>query len=139
MRSMKRTYTDLIHIPTYKERFEYCDLCGLVGDETFGCDRWLNQVLYSSPEWRRFRRDIIIRDKGCDLAFDGFEIPCFATIHHLNPITKHDILERRPCVFDPENVILVATDTHKFIHYGHGEAPNRLPVERRPNDTCPWR
>lgn len=134
-----RTYTELIKLPTYEERFKYCDIFGTVGADTFGGDRWLNQVLYSSPEWRRFRRDIIVRDNGCDLAMDGYEIFRFATIHHLNPITKEDILERRFCVFDPENVILVASDTHKYLHYGQGSVPNRLPVERKPNDTCPWR
>ena len=136
---MTRTYEELISLPTYEDRFNYCDMNGFVGDETFGGSRWLNQVLYSSDEWRRFRREIIIRDNGCDLAVDGFEIPRFATIHHLNPITKEDVLNRRSCVFDPNNVILVASDTHKYIHYGRGPAPNRLPIERRPNDTCPWR
>lgn len=136
---MTRTYSELILLPTYKERFEYVDLCGKVGEETFGYDRWINQALYSSAEWRRFRRKIILRDEGCDLAVPGFEIVRFGVIHHLNPITKDDILERRSCIFDPNNVILVASDTHKFIHYGHGPVPNRLPVERQPNDTCPWR
>ena len=136
---MKRTYTELISLPTYKERFEYCDLVGKVGDETFGSHRYLNQMLYSSPEWKQFRNDIILRDKGCDLALEGFEILKYGTIHHLNPITIDDVINRRPCVFDPENVITVASDTHRFIHYGHGQAPNREPVERRPNDTCPWR
>lgn len=136
---MIRTYNELMTLPTYEERFDYCDLHGLVGDETFGCDRWINQSFYQSDEWRRFRREIILRDSGCDLAIPGFEIARFGTIHHLNPITKGDIVNRRACVFDPNNVILVASDTHKFIHYGHGAAPNRLPTERRPNDTCPWR
>lgn len=136
---MTRTYTELIMLPTYEERFEYCDLAGRVGDDTFGYDRWINQDFYQSPEWRRFRREIILRDNGCDLAVDGFSIQRFGTIHHLNPITKSDIINRRPCVFDKNNVILVASDTHKFIHYGRRPAPNRLPVERRPNDTCPWR
>lgn len=136
---MVRTYEELIQIPTYEERFKYCDLLGRVGDETFGCDRWINQEFYRSNEWRSFRKEIILRDHGCDLAMDGFDIFKHGTIHHLNPITKNDIINLRPCVFDPNNVILVASDTHKFIHYGHGHAPNRIPVERRPNDTCPWR
>lgn len=136
---MTRTYSELIHLPTYEERFEYADLRGKVGEETFGHDRWVNQILYTSPEWRRFRREIILRDDGCDLAMPGFEILRFGVIHHLNPITKADIVNRNPCVFDPNNVILVASDTHKFIHYGRCPAPNKLPVERRPNDTCPWR
>ena len=136
---MIRTYSELIQIPTYEDRFKYCDLVGKVGDETFGYDRWLNQMLYQSEEWRQFRREIILRDNGCDLAMDGFEIYKFGTIHHLNPITKSDIVNRRSCVFDPNNVVLVASDTHKFIHYGRGPAPNRLPIVRKPNDTCPWR
>ena len=136
---MTRTYIELIELPTFQERFAYCDLFGKVGAETFGYDRWLNQVLYTSSEWRAFRRDIILRDNGCDLAMDGFDIGSYGTIHHLNPITKEDILERRPCVFDPNNVILVAPDTHKFIHYGRGMAPVKEPIIRRPNDTCPWK
>jgi len=136
---MIRTYEELISLPTYEERFDYCDLHGLVGDETFGYDRWINQSFYQSDEWRRFRREIILRDNGCEFALPGFEILKYGTIHHLNPITKADIVNRRSCVFDPNNVIFVGSDTHKFIHYGHGAAPNRLPIERRPNDTCPWR
>ena len=136
---MTRTYTELIELPTFQERFAYCDLFGKVGAETFGHDRWINQVLYTSPEWRSFRRDIILRDKGCDLAMEGYEIGRYGTVHHLNPITREDILERHPCVFDPNNVILVASDTHKFIHYGQGPAPVRDPILRQPNDTCPWR
>ena len=136
---MTRIYTELIHLPTYEDRFNYCDLFGKVGEDTFGCDRWINQELYSSNDWRNFRRKIILRDGGCDLAMDGFLILKYGTIHHLNPITKDDIINRRSCVFDPNNVILVASDTHKFIHYGRGPAPNRTPIERRPNDTCPWR
>lgn len=136
---MTRTYEELITLPTFEERFKYCDLFGRVGAETFGYDRWLNQIFYQSPEWRRFRREIITRDNGCEFALPGFEIARFGTIHHLNPITKEDIINRNPCVFDPNNVILVAQDTHKFIHYGRGPAPSKELVRRRPNDTCPWR
>ena len=136
---MIRTYTELLTLPTYKDRFEYCDLSGVVGDETFGHDRWVNQMLYQSGEWRRFRREIILRDNGCEFALPGFEVIRFGTIHHLNPITKDDIVNRRGCVFDPNNVVLVTTETHKFIHYGFGPAPDREPVIRKPNDTCPWR
>lgn len=136
---MIRTYTELISLPTYNERFNYCDLVGKVGAETFGYDRWINQVLYSSPEWRRFRRDIILRDEGCEFALPGFEIVQYGVIHHLNPITKNDIVNRNACIFDPDNVVLVSRETHNFIHYGRGPAPTKIPVERRPNDTCPWR
>ena len=136
---MTRRYSELICLPTYEERLEYCNLYGKVGEETFGYDRWINQALYFSEEWRIFRRKIILRDYGCDLAVEGYDIPRFGTIHHLNPITKEDILERKSCVFDPENVVLVAPDTHRFIHYGHEKIIVRAPIIRRPNDTCPWK
>lgn len=136
---MTRTYNELIQLLTFKERFEYCDLSASVGDETFGKDRWLNQVLYSSDEWKAFRRDVIVRDHGCEFALEGFDIYKYGTIHHLNPITKADILNRRLCVFDLNNVVLVGSDTHKFIHYGRGPAPCKEPIIRKPNDTCLWR
>lgn len=136
---MIRTYSELILLPSFEERFKYCDLTGLVGEETFGHDRWINQILYQSDEWRKFRREIIIRDNGCEFALPGFEVFRYGTIHHLNPITKNDVVNRRSCVFDPENVVLVASDTHKFIHYGRGPAPAKTVVKRRPNDTCPWK
>lgn len=136
---MTRTYEELITLPTYEERFKYCDLAGLVGEETFGNERWLNQMLYSSNEWRRFRRQIIIRDQGCEFALPGFEILKYGTVHHLNPITINDVINSRPCIYDLNNVVLVGTDTHKFLHYGHGIVPQKEPIIRRPNDTCPWR
>ena len=136
---MMRTYEELITLPTYEERFRYCDMTGRVGDETFGHDRWINQVLYSSPEWRKFRRQVILRDNGCEFALPGFEIVKYGTVHHLNPVSKQDIIDRAPCVFDLNNVVLVSTETHKFLHYGRGKVPQREPIIRRPNDTCPWR
>ena len=136
---MIRTYSELIALPTFEERFAYCDLAGKVGDETFGNSRWINQVFYQSDEWRRFRREVIIRDRGCEFALDGFEVVRFGTIHHLNPITKEDIINRRSCVFDLNNVVLVAQDTHKFLHYGHGPVLRKTVIVRRPNDTCPWK
>lgn len=136
---MTRTYEELIRLPSFKDRFEYCDLTGVVGADTFGGSRWLNQVLYSSDEWKAFRREVIIRDKGCEFALPGFDIYKYGTIHHLNPITKADVINRRPCVFDLNNVVLVGSDTHRFIHYGRGRAPQKEPLVRRPNDTCPWR
>lgn len=136
---MTRTYEELIRLPSFKDRFEYCDLTGVVGADTFGGSRWLNQVLYSSEEWKAFRREVIIRDKGCEFALPGFDIYKYGTIHHLNPITKADVINRRPCVFDLNNVVLVGSDTHRFIHYGRGRAPQKEPLVRRPNDTCPWR
>lgn len=136
---MTRTYSELIQFPSFEERFDYANLEGRVGEETFGYDRYINQALYGSEEWRRFRRKVILRDNGCDLAVEGFDIPSFGIIHHLNPITKEDILERRPCVFDFENVVLVSANTHRAIHYGIRPTIQRVPIERRPNDTCPWK
>ena len=134
-----RTYSELIAIPTYLERFRYLKLSGQVGADTFGHDRYLNQVLYKSPECRRFRRDIIIRDNGCDLACDDYEIHGKIIIHHIDPITIDDVLNRNPKIFDPENVICVAMMTHNAIHYGDENLLMTGPIERLPNDTCPWR
>ena len=136
-----RTYTELIRIPTFEERFEYLKLGGTVGSETFGYDRYLNQIFYRSPEWRNFRHRIIARDLGCDLAFPDHEIrEQIITIHHIDPIRVEDVLNRDPKLFDPDNVVCVAPMTHKALHYGDiSLLPSWKPIERRPNDTCPWR
>ena len=134
-----RTYSELILLPSFKERFLYLKLDGVVGKETFGCNRWLNQELYHSAEWKRFKDKILIRDNGCDLGVEGFEIRGAAIIHHLNPISFDDILNRNPCVFDPENAVCTQLRTHNAIHYGDESLLNLNTVERRPNDTCPWR
>lgn len=136
---MFKSYSELITIPTFIERYRYLKLNGVVGEETFGYDRYLNQILYTSREWRRFRDDILIRDNGRDLAFVGFEIPARAIVHHIDPITVKDVLNRHPKVFDPENVITVSHNTHEAIHYGNETMLIIAPNERRPNDTCPWR
>ena len=135
-----KSYSELIKIPTYKERFEYLKLDGIVGKDTFGYDRYLNQAFYNSPEWRRFRRDIIIRDNGCDLACEGYEIRGKIILHHINPITQDDLIRRRRDVlFDPENIICVTHNTHNAIHYGDANLLITGPIERTANDTCPWR
>ena len=135
-----KSYSELIKIPTYKERFEYLRLNGIVGKDTFGYDRYLNQAFYNSPEWRRFRRDIIIRDNGCDLACEGYEIRGKIILHHINPITQDDLISRRRDVlFDPENIICVTHNTHNAIHYGDANLLIIGPVERTANDTCPWK
>lgn len=135
---MRKRYSDLLLLPTFEERFEYLKCNQPIGEITFGGGRYLNQVLYNSPEWKQVRRDIIIRDNGCDLGVEGYEIVGKMLIHHINPITKEDLLRRSPLVFDPENLILVSFDTHQDIHYcEHSHKPTL--VERRPNDTCPWR
>ena len=139
MKNSIRTYSELITIPTFEERFEYLKLNGSVGLETFGRDRYLNQILYNSPEWRRFRPEIIVRDNGCDLACEGYEIFGKILIHHINPITAQDILNRNSKVFDPENVITTVHNTHNAIHYGDENLLITAPIERSRNDTCPWR
>ena len=134
-----RTYSELITIPTFEERFEYLQLKGSVGKDTFGYDRHLNQVLYRSPEWKRLRNQIIIRDDGCDLACDGYDIYGKVLIHHLNPITVEDVLTRSRKVFDPDNLVCVSHSTHNAIHYGDVDLLVTGPIIRTKNDTCPWR
>lgn len=134
-----RTYSELITIPTFEERFEYLQLKGSVGKDTFGYDRYLNQVLYRSPEWKRLRNQIIIRDGGCDLACDGYDIYGKVLIHHLNPITVEDVLTRSRKVFDPDNLVCVSHSTHNAIHYGDVDLLVTGPIIRTKNDTCPWR
>ena len=134
-----KTYSELITIPTFEERFEYLQLKGSVGKDTFGYDRYLNQVLYRSPEWKRLRNQIIIRDGGCDLACDGYDIYDKVLIHHLNPITVEDVLARSRKVFDPDNLVCVSHNTHNAIHYGDVDLLVTGPIIRTKNDTCPWR
>lgn len=134
-----KTYSELVRLPTFLERYRYLKIGGQVGDETFGYDRYLNQILYRSPEWKRFRRDIIIRDNGCDLACDGYEIIGKVLIHHIDPITVRDIELRDPKIFDPENVVSVTLNTHNAIHYGDDSLLITEPLVRTPNDTCPWK
>ena len=137
--TMYRCYSELILLPTFKERYDYLRLGGTVGKETFGYDRYLNQILYTSVEWRNFRRQIIIRDNGCDLGCDGFELFSRILVHHINPITAEDVLNRSPIVFDPENVITTSHNTHQAIHYSDETLLPLLPVERSRYDTCPWK
>lgn len=133
-----KTYSELITIPTFEERFEYLQLKGSVGKDTFGYDRHLNQVLYRSPEWKRLRNQIIIRDCGCDLACEGYDIHSKVLIHHLNPITVEDVLARSRKVFDPDNLVCVSHNTHNAIHYGGVDLLVTGPIIRTKNDTCPW-
>lgn len=126
-------------MPTFIERYRYLKIGGRVGAATFGHDRYLNQILYHSPEWLEFRDDIIIRDNGCDLAAPGFDLHERILVHHIDPITVEDVLRRHPKIFDPENVISTCLNTHNAIHYGDESRLTMLPIERTPNDTCPWR
>lgn len=135
-----KTYSELIAIPTFEERYKYLRLGGTIGDETFGYDRWLNQMFYNSREWKTFRRDIIVRDMGCDLAISDRKIGGPITVHHINPIPKQAIIEKRlDILLNPENAICVSDNTHKAIHYGDASLLIAEPIERKQYDTCPWR
>lgn len=139
---MSKSYTELCSLSTYKERFDYLKTDSKVGEDTFGHDRWINQDLYHSSEWKRVRSAVIARDLGCDLGLDGYQIrnKRMVTIHHINTITLEDILSHSPKVFDMENLVCVSSMTHKLLHFGTDEImdPNCL-VERYENDTIPWR
>lgn len=134
-----RTYSELIKLPTFEERFQYLKLDGDVGVETFGFDRYLNQAFYSSDEWKSIRNQVIIRDNGCDLGIEGREIYKRIIIHHMNPITKEDLLYRTEYLLNPEYMICAMKNTHDAIHYGDENLLFKDPIERKPNDTCPWR
>lgn len=135
-----RTYSELIQISTFIERFRYLQLGGQVGVETFGYDRYLNQILYRTAEWKRFRNEIIVRDNGCDLGCEGYDIiGQKILVHHINPISVEDVLRRDPKVFDPENAITTILNTHNAIHYSDESLLITEPIERKPNDTCLWK
>lgn len=136
---MSRCYSDLKQIETFKERYFYLKIHGKVGEDTFGFDRYVNQQLYKSSKWRRTRSQIIIRDNGCDLGVDGYDLSENIIVHHMNPITLEDIEEERDSVFDPEYLICCSARTHKAIHFGDENLLPKEFVERRPNDTCLWR
>ena len=135
-----RTYSELITLPTFKERFNYLKLDGAVGKETFGYDRYINQQLYQrNPRWKKARDIVIIRDNGCDLGIEGFEIFGKVIIHHMNPITMDDILNDRDWIYDPEYLICTVHNTHNAIHYGDEKQLITAPIVRTKNDTCPWK
>ena len=134
-----RTYSELIQLPTFEERFEYLRLNGSVGKDTFGFDRYLNQQFYRSSEWRRVRDQVILRDCGCDLGIEGYEIPSRVLIHHMNPISIEDLQSMSDLLMNPEYLICVSHRTHNAIHYGDESFIVTTPIERSQNDTCPWR
>lgn len=134
-----RTYSELSKLNTFEERYRYLRLGGKVGEETFGSDRYANQIFYKSPEWKSLRDYVIIRDNGCDLGMPGHEIHGRILIHHLNPISINDILERSELLLNPEYLICTVMSTHQAIHYGDESLLALAPVERKRNDTCPWR
>lgn len=138
---MIRTYTELSKLKTRKDRFEYLKLEGKIGEETFGWDRYLNQILYKDPRWLSARDKVIARDLGCDLGLEGYEIPNGVRIlvHHMNPINKEDIMYRFDDVINPEYLITTVKKTHDAIHYGLEDPLDSMLVIRTENDTCPWR
>jgi hypothetical protein len=136
-----RTYSELITLPTFLERYEYLRLGGTVGRETFGFDRWLNQMFYKDPSWLRVRDKVIVRDNGCDLGILEHEIPegVAILVHHMNPISKEDILYRTKYLLDPEFLISTIYNTHQAIHYGDSSLLITEPIVRSKYDTCPWK
>jgi hypothetical protein len=134
-----RRYSELIWIPTFEERFEYLKLSGVVGKDTFGFDRYLNQQFYHSRLWRTLRDEIIIRDNGCDLAVRGRDIESGIVIHHMNPVDIDDIVDVTEFLMNPDYLVCTSDRTHKAIHYGSNELLLRDPVKRSPFDTCPWK
>lgn len=135
-----RTYSELITLPTFEERYRYLRLSGRVGADTFGFDRYLNQNVYQrDPRWKNARDIVIIRDNGCDLGIEGREIYGKILVHHMNPITMEDILENRDWIYDPEFLISTMHTTHNAIHYGDENLLMKAPIERTKNDTCPWK
>ena len=135
-----RTYGELIKIEKFLDRYEYLKLNGSVGAETFGFDRWLNQIFYRSPEWKHIREEVIIRDDGCDLGIRDRPIGGRIYVHHMNPIDVNSIVERKSILFNPDFLICCSHNTHEAIHYGNSDIllPDKF-VERKPNDTIPWR
>lgn len=136
---MLRTYQELKHISTFKERYYYLRLAGVVGESTFGFDRYINQLFYNSKRWRRTRDGIIIRDEGCDLGIEGYDLRHRIIIHHMNPITEKDIELDREYIYDPDFLICSSSRTHTAIHFSDESLLPQEPITRRKNDTCPWR
>lgn len=134
-----KTYSELLSLRTFLERYRYLQLFGTVGTETFGSNRYLNQIFYNCDEWRSLRDKIIARDRGLDLGIEGKDIYDNIIVHHINPITKDDILRRNKLLFDPENLICTSLNTHRAIHYGDEGLLTPEPVIRTKNDTCPWK
>ena len=134
-----RTYSELITIPTFEERYKYLKIGGKVGEETFGFERYLNQEFYKSREWQSIRRQVIVRDLGCDLGIEDREIHGKIIVHHMNPITIDDIIEASDFLLNPEYLICTLKSTHDAIHYGDESLLIKAPVERTKNDTCPWK
>lgn len=134
-----RTYSELSQFKTFEDRYNYLRLEGIVCKETFGFDRYINQIFYKSKEWQSVRDFVIIRDNGCDLGVEDYEIHGRILIHHMNPISKKDLEEKRDYLLNPEYLIATTHSTHNAIHYGDSNLLSRNPVVRIKNDTCPWK
>lgn len=134
-----RTFSELMTLSTFEERYQYLRLFGVVGESTFGFDRFMNQHFYRSQEWKAIRDFVIIRDNGCDLAVPGYEISSRILIHHMNPISVDDIENRSEFLLNPDYLICTTHTTHQAIHYGDENLLAHKPIERTKNDTCPWR
>ena len=136
---MIKTYSELIRFKTLEERYRYLRIGGRVGEETFGFDRWMNQVFYKDPRWRDIRDEVITRDNGCDLGLEGYDIHGKIFVHHMNPVTKDDILYNFDSLLNPEFLISTSKRTHDAIHYGNEDLLPQSPIVRTRNDTCPWK
>lgn len=139
MKSMTiKSYSEMKDLETFQDRLEYLYIGDMVGHQTFGSSRYLNQTLYKSREWKRVRDVVIIRDRGCDLGIDGCDLTDRnVLVHHINPITIEDVINRHPKIFDPDNLITLSLKTHNYIHYGN--VPEQISTSRTANDTCPWK
>lgn len=133
-----RTYSDLVKLQTFEDRYKYLKLNGIVGSSTFGFDRWLNQVLYKTTRWKKSRNDVIIRDNALDLGVDGYDIYDKILVHHMNPITIQDVEDNNSIIYDPEYLICTSLKTHNAIHFGDEKQLVETVVVRRKNDTAPW-
>lgn len=136
---MSKSYKELVTIDTFDGRLEYLKCGSIIGHPTFGGRRQLNQILYHSDEWKKVRNKVIIRDDACDMALKDYMLFGNIYIHHINPITIDDIVNRNPCVFDLNNLVCVSFSTHNMIHFGMGNYTSKEPIARKPNDTCPWK
>jgi len=136
---MTRRYSELKKLKTFEERFDYLNLEGLVCNETFGFDRYLNQKFYKSPKWLQTRDHVIVRDEACDLGIEGRDIYAYLTVHHINPITIDDIIDGNPDIYNPEFLITTSYNTHQAVHFGNKKMLSSDPIERTKNDTIPWK
>ena len=134
-----RTYSELIKLLTLAERFEYLKLGGVIGEDTFGFERYLNQNFYRSAVWKKIRNEVIIRDNGCEMGLEDYPISGRIIIHHMNPVDSDDIIHQRDILLNPEFLICVGNQTHNAIHYGSIDLLPQDPIERKLNDTCPWK